>query len=1110
MAKQASEIQKDSILEGPFWGEPVRVITSKEIGAKLAIEAVGVRTNTFYQQLLSEDDLAKVRTAYEISRDFAGDSELFFLAMESWRIRYAYQFDPLWAVNVSQIDPLPHQIDAVYYYVLKNPKLRFLLADDPGAGKTIMAGLILKELKYRGLVDNILLIVPGHLKDQWLRELKEKFNETFLKVDRGVMDASWGRNIWQEQNQLITSIDFAKQEDVMVSLAEVNWDLVVVDEAHKMAAYLYGTKVDKTERYKLGELISRNSNLLLFLTATPHRGDPENFRLLLNLLEPGFFATADMLTQSINDKDNPLFLRRLKEDLKDFNGALLFPPRKVKTIKYWLSEDEKKLYNAVTEYVEKHYNKALEKEKRNVAFALIILQRRLASSLRAIRRSLERRKKRLEELLAQGKLIQETGLINEDILEDYAESERWKYEDEILEKLTVAETLDELEEEIDKVDGLVKLAKEAERKEIETKLDELKKVMASEGLKSNGEKLLIFTESRDTLEYLVDKIKSWGYSLTYIHGGMNLDKRIEAESEFRNRAQVMVSTEAGGEGINLQFCWIMVNYDIPWNPNRLEQRMGRIHRYGQQNEVHIYNLVATDTREGKILAKLFDKLERIKDQLGSDRVFDVIGDVLPGKSLRDLILEAITNKRSLDDILQDFDLVPDEEAIRRTKEAALESLATRHVDLTRILGETRRARENRLVPEYIERFFLKAADKLGLKVERRKDGFLRILLVPYDIRNMPFSFKAKFGEVFKEYAKFSFDKEQAFKGQAEFVAPGHPLLEAMIDKILSKWRSHLEKGACFIDPSGNMNGLIWFIEGEVKAGDGQTAGKRIFALYQDKNGYIRQIPASILWDLKPQTGAVISDYNGDNETQVISFAAENILSGYLAELRSHREHDAQIKRKYGLRSLDELILKSEEKLVDYETRRAKGEAIPEVTIQNERNVREDLERKRERLKKAIELEVSLLPSMPKILGAAMVMPVSPPQDLLIQDPQIEQIGMQVATDFETKEGRTPEDISFQNLGFDIRSSSPDGSVRYIEVKARAGEGEIVVTPNEWLMANRLGEEYWLYVVANAATENPQLYLIQNPAANLEVVEVVEIVRHVVKDWKTPARRVTRD
>lgn len=1110
MAKQASEIQKDSILEGPFWGEPVRVITSKEIGAKLAIEAVGVRTNTFYQQLLSEDDLAKVRTAYEISRDFAGDSELFFLAIESWRIRYAYQFDPLWAVNVSQIDPLPHQIDAVYYYVLKNPKLRFLLADDPGAGKTIMAGLILKELKYRGLVDNILLIVPGHLKDQWLRELKEKFNETFLKVDRGVMDASWGRNIWQEQNQLITSIDFAKQEDVMVSLAEVNWDLVVVDEAHKMAAYLYGTKVDKTERYKLGELISRNSNLLLFLTATPHRGDPENFRLLLNLLEPGFFATADMLTQSINDKDNPLFLRRLKEDLKDFNGALLFPPRKVKTIKYWLSEDEKKLYNAVTEYVEKHYNKALEKEKRNVAFALIILQRRLASSLRAIRRSLERRKKRLEELLAQGKLIQETGLINEDILEDYAESERWKYEDEILEKLTVAETLDELEEEIDKVDGLVKLAKEAERKEIETKLDELKKVMASEGLKSNGEKLLIFTESRDTLEYLVDKIKSWGYSLTYIHGGMNLDKRIEAESEFRNRAQVMVSTEAGGEGINLQFCWIMVNYDIPWNPNRLEQRMGRIHRYGQQNEVHIYNLVATDTREGKILAKLFDKLERIKDQLGSDRVFDVIGDVLPGKSLRDLILEAITNKRSLDDILQDFDLVPDEEAIRRTKEAALESLATRHVDLTRILGETRRARENRLVPEYIERFFLKAADKLGLEVERRKDGFLRILLVPYDIRNMPFSFKAKFGEVFKEYAKFSFDKEQAFKGQAEFVAPGHALLEAMIDKILSKWRSHLEKGACFIDPSGNMNGLIWFIEDEVKAGDGQTAGKRIFALYQDKNGYIRQIPASILWDLKPQTGAVISDYNGDNETQVISFAAENILSGYLAELRSHREHDAQIKRKYGLRSLDELILKSEEKLVDYETRRAKGEAIPEVTIQNERNVREDLERKRERLQKAIELEVSLLPSMPKILGAAMVMPVSPPQDLLIQDPQIEQIGMQLATDFETKEGRTPEDISFQNLGFDIRSSSPDGSVRYIEVKARAGEGEIVVTPNEWLMANRLGEEYWLYVVANAATENPQLYLIQNPAANLKVVEVVEIVRHVVKDWKTPARRVTRD
>lgn len=1107
MAEQSSEIRKDTIIEGPFWAEPVRVIASREVGAKLAIEAVGVKTNTFYQQILSEDDLQKVRAAYEVKRDFTGDSKLFFLAIESWRIRYAYQFDPLWAVNVSQIDPLPHQIDAVYYYMLKNPKLRFLLADDPGAGKTIMAGLILKELKYRGLVDSILLIVPGHLKDQWLRELKEKFNETFLKVDRGVMDASWGRNIWQEQNQLITSIDFAKQEDVMVSLAEVNWDLVVVDEAHKMAAYQYGTKIDKTERYKLGELISRNSSLLLFLTATPHRGDPENFRLLLNLLEAGFFASTDMLTQSINDKDNPLFLRRLKEDLRDFNGAPLFPPRKVETIKYWLSEDEKKLYNAVTEYVEKHYNKALEKEKRNVAFALIILQRRLASSLRAVRRSLERRKKRLGDLLAQGKVIQEVGIINEDILEDYAEGERWKYEDEILEKLTVAETLDELEEEINKLDGLVKLAKEAERKEIETKLDELRKVMASEGLKSNGEKLLIFTESRDTLEYLVEKIKGWAYSVTYIHGGMNLDKRIEAESEFRNRAQVMVSTEAGGEGINLQFCWIMVNYDIPWNPNRLEQRMGRIHRYGQQNEVHIYNLVATDTREGKILAKLFDKLERIREHLGSDRVFDVIGDVLPGKSLKDLILEAIANRRSLDDIVKDFDLVPDEEAIQRTKEAALESLSTRHIDLTRILGETRRARENRLVPEYIERFFLRAADKLGLEREKRKDSFLRIPLVPSDLRGMPFSFKAKFGEVFKEYSKFSFDKEEAFKGQAEFVAPGHPLLEAMIEKILAKWGGHLERGACFIDPSGNMNGLIWFIEGQVKAGDGQTAGKRIFALYQDKNDYIRQIPASILWDLKPQTGAVIGGYNKDNETLIISFAAENILSGYLAELRNQREHDAQIKRKYGLRSIDELILKSEEKLVDYETRRAKGEAMPEATIQNERNVREDLERKRERLQKAIELEVSLLPSMPKILGIATVMPASPPQDLLLQDPQIEQTGMQVATDFEIREGRSPEDVSLQNLGFDIRSISSDGSVRYIEVKARAGEGEIVLTPNEWLMANRLGEEYWLYVVANAATDKPQLYLIQNPASNLDAVEVVEIVRHVVKDWKAPARRV---
>jgi hypothetical protein len=792
------------------------------------------------------------------------------------------------------------------------------------------------------------------------------------------------------------------------------------------------------------------------------------------------------------------------------------PPRKVKTVKYRLSPDEKRLYNAVTEYVEKYYNKALEieeeKRRRNITFALLILQRRLASSIRAVRKSLERRKSKLEELLKRGELIQEVGYVSEEVLEDMPEMERWEREEELLGKLTSSRTLEELKEEIDKLEELIRLAKEVEKKEIETKLNELRNVMETEKLKEKREKLLIFTESKDTLDYLVEKIREWGFGITYIHGGMSLDKRIQAEHEFREKAQIMVSTEAGGEGINLQFCWLMVNYDIPWNPNRLEQRMGRIHRYGQQYEVHIYNLVAVDTKEGRILEKLLNKLEIIGEQMG--KVFDVIGDVvsayLPtGKTLQDLIIEAITNKRSLDEILQDFERVPDEEAIRRAREAALEGLATRYIDFSRILGEMRIAKENRLVPEYIEKFFLKAAEKLGVKVEMRKDGFWRIPSVPYELRNLPYDFKIRYGVVFKEYGKFSFDKEKAFKGQAEFIAPGHPLLEAVIERIFEKYNGEVESGATFIDPSGMLDGFIWFLEGQINDGNGQVAGKRIFALYQDAQNNIKQVSPSILWDLKPANPTSLKTINVPvaNEDAIMAFAVENMLAKYLDEIKRQREHDAEIKKKYGLRSLQELILRSEEKLIEYETKRAKGIEIPEAVIQAERRKKEDFERKKAELEKRMIAETNLLLSPPKILGVARVIPQPPVEDELKEDLEIEKIGMQIAMNFEASQGRIPEDVSLQNLGFDIRSRASDGSYRYIEVKARAREGKIALTPNEWLMANRLKDEYWLYVVVNVATK-PELYTIQNPASKLKPSEEVEIVRYIVDkdDWKNAARK----
>lgn len=1107
---EVGDIQVNEILEGDCWPEPVRVLRVQAFGELVQIEAVGTRTQHFYSIVLSLSDLSGIRRLSVRARDFQGNAAAFFATVEGHRIRYAQQFDPLFAVNVSQIDPLPHQIEAVYFYILKNPKIRFLLADDPGAGKTIMAGLLLKELKYRGLVQRVLIIVPGHLKDQWLREMKERFSESFIIVDRGVMNATWGRNVWQEQPQAITSMDFAKQDDVMATLAEAQWDIAIVDEAHKLAAYRYGTKITKRDRYRLGELLSRTSQFLLFLTATPHRGDPENFRLFLDLLEPGFFASTDLLVKSVQDKDNPLFLRRLKEDLCDFERRPLFPKRRVYTVKYYLSDDEKRLYNAVTTYVEHSYNKALAAEKRNVAFALLILQRRLASSVRAVRRSLERRKARLKELLQLGQWLAERGDIDEDALEDAEEMERLRQEEELIERLTAAETREELQTEIAQLEELIRLAKQAERREIERKLEELRRVMEEEHIRQTGEKLLIFSESRETLEYLVEKFKAWGYSVVALHGGLNLDARIRAEHEFRERAQVMVSTEAGGEGINLQFCSLMVNYDIPWNPNRLEQRMGRIHRYGQTKEVHIYNLVALDTREGKVLDALFRKLAQIQEALGSDRVFDVIGEVLPGRSLKELIVEAIANRRTLDEIIREIEAVPDREAVERVRQAALEGLAIRHIDLQRIMGEERLARENRLVPEYIEKFFERACCLLGISLEQRADGLWRVPQVPYELRNMPRSFKDRYGEVFSSYGKIAFEKSQARLSQAIFIAPGHPLLEATIEQLFSRYAGDVRRGGVFADPDSKLDGFLWFIEAEIRDGRNEIVGKRLFTIYHPLQGEWRLSHPSILWDLKPlvpeQLGTLPLTSDGLDEGQVVAFTIQTALEGYRQDLKAQRERDAAIKRKYGLRSLEQLILDSEAKLIDYETRRAQGENIPEPTMQNELRRKEELEERKRALEETIQREVSLSPATPRILGVARVIParlIDESAQEMRSDPEIEAIGMEVAMRYEEAQGRTPEDLSKQNLGFDIRSTAPDGSVRYIEVKARARTGAIALTPNEWLMAKRLANDYWLYVVENAASE-PVLYRIQDPAAKLQPEEVVEIVRYIVKDWKKSA------
>ncbi len=1095
-------LKEGMIIEGPFWPEPVELKKVEEFGDRIHIIGVTIYSNTHIDQLISKEEIEKLKTK-EFVLDFSAPANEVFLSVEAERYKFASLFDPLLAMNTSKIDPLPFQIEAVYGYILKLPRIRFLIADDPGAGKTIMAGLIIKELKLRGIVNKILIVIPGHLKYQWIRELKEKFQEPVTVIDRSILDAHYGENPWQRESQVITSIDFAKREEILPSIGSVDWDLIIVDEAHKMAAYRYGDKLSKTERYKLGEVLSKAAEHLLFLTATPHKGDPENYRLFLDLLIPGFFATRKLINESLENKDNPLFIRRLKEDLKNFEGEPIFTNRYPKTIRFRLSEKEKKLYNELSEYVISQYNRALRSDKkRNVAFALLILQRRMASSTYALLRSLERRKDKLEDLFKEPEIIKEIPTyIDIEEIDDYEEEKRWDQEKK-WETLSIAENKEELEKEINTLKELIEKAKEILRVECEVKLSELKDAI-EEGFRKirkmhGNEKILIFTESKDTLEYLVKRINSWGYSVNFIHGGMKLEERVGAEKVFQHEKQIMVATEAAGEGINLQFCHLMINYDIPWNPNRLEQRMGRIHRYGQQKDVYIFNLVAEDTREGQVLAKLFGKLEEIRKAMGSDKVFDVIGDIFYGKNLYQLILEAVANARNMDEIIKELDIKVDEEYITKVKDALGESLATRHIDYTRIKEVAEKAKEYRLIPEYVEEFFKRAFKKTGGKFRIRRDGFIAIDSVTYEIRKIAegVDFKNRYGSIPKSYPKVTFDKDIAFKNpDAEFISFGHPLFEALLEWVSINYFTKLQKGAIFEDPSGRYDGVLWFFEGEVKDGKGQLAGKRLITIY-DNEKELNEVNPAILWDF------ISKDNNEPTTTDMTMGRAQeyaiDAVENYKQDIVDERRRQAKIKRKYGIKSLEYLIGELDADLADLYERQAEGEKV-DIVIRNKEEKKRQYEEALKTLQKEIEQEVSLTISMPKFLGAVLVKP--PISRDMISDKEIERIGMEIAMGYEKNQGRKPEDVSKENLGFDLRSKG-DVETRYIEVKARKNEAQVALTCNEWFKAKRFKEQYWLYVVAKATT-SPTLYIINNPAENLNIQEKVEVVRFIIplKEWK---------
>ncbi len=1163
-------VKPGDIIRSERWPSPLKVDRVVPIG-EAYVQVIGslLYNGQHVDQILSREAFEGLRQA-KIEVRFDAPPRDLFLALEAKRYRYASLYDPLLAMNISKVDPLPHQIEAVYGYILRQPRVRFLIADDPGAGKTIMAGLVIKEMKLRGLARRILIVAPGHLRDQWRREMKDRFEEKFTVIDRTTMRQHFGENVWEREFQVITSLDFARQEDVKKALEAVHWDLVIVDEAHKMAAYRYGKKVSKTKRYQLGELLSRYSTHLLFLTATPHRGDAENFRLFLDLLQPGAFATAEMLEASIHRGDNPLFIRRLKEDLKDFEGRPLFLPRHVKTMTFDLGREspaEKRLYNDLSRYVNEQYNKALSHDKRrNIAFALVILQRRLASSTYALYQSLQRRKAKLETMLAQadhfrrGRLTREEASFSLDEVEEMSEEERWKME-ALWETLSVAENRAELEAEIRTLEALIQEAKAIIDRGDEVKLRRFKEAFDALLAQEPEAKVLIFTESRDTLTYLERRLRDWGYSTCTIHGGMPLEDRIEAERVFKNKAQVMVATEAAGEGINLQFCHLMINYDIPWNPNRLEQRMGRIHRYGQTHEVTIFNLVAADTREGRVLNRLFEKLKEIRAALGSDKVFDVIDELFPGRNLAQLLTEAAANARTLEEILREIEVSVDEAYLQEVRIRLGESLARRNIDYTRMREMNARAREQRLIPEYTQAFFQRAWRRLGGVIRPRKEvgreGYFVIEKVPAPIRELAKrdEFRRRFGTLQRRYPLVTFDKELAMRdAKAEFLAFGHPLFEAVLQWAEEKLLPHLQQGATFLDPDGRMDGVLLFFEGQISDGTGEVVGKRLFALYaprtatgrvgervgerrvgegnalahpqthslappqthpkthaypdalpppRTKGEALTAISPAIIWDLAPAEHPAEAE-----EIDVEALRSQALvwliphLEAYRAELLAERRRQATIKRKYGLESLRYLISELDRELIHLQARALEGEEV-QLPIRNKQQQKERYLQAMRELKAQLERETQLTLETPKFLSALRVLPMleapgkGTGQAEMHTSAEIERVGMEVAMRYERAQGRRPQDVAAENLGYDIRSTDAEGHpLRYIEVKARAGVGRIALTQNEWFTAQRLGEDFYLYVVFNAATD-PRLYIIHHPAQHLEPETRTE-VRYLVE------------
>ena len=1037
---------------------------------------------------------------------FDADGKAFRLVSEAYRIDLAHAVDPLLDVHTSLIEPLPHQIFAVYNVMLKRHPLRFLLADEPGAGKTIMAGLLIRALLKRGDVRRCLICVPGSLIEQWKDELWTKFRLGFTVFTNDMISASPSGNPFMDHDHLLVKLDQArgtrKNRTIRDLLKQTRWDLVVSDEAHKMSASYSGADFTPTARYRLGELLRDSTRHYLLMTATPHNGKDEDFELFMRLLDEDRFAGRSSNGVSRANAGD-LYRRMIKEDLFTFQGDPLFPPRFAYSVSYDLSPEENKLYEAVTNYIRTEFNRAekLTKGRTNVGLAMTVLQRRLASSPEAIYHSLRRRREGLEEKLKKGLLDSPSD--DETAWEDFEEmtaSERDEQEEKLIGAVTARLTVEERKAEITTVQELEQQADKVRCSDSDRKWMELRGIFDLPQMQRDSSeappKVVVFTEYVDTLHYLVGKLEALtGHSgkIVTIYGSIPQNKRSGIQQLFRDdpNVQVLVATDSAGEGINLQCAHLMVNYDLPWNPNRLQQRFGRIHRIGQTKPCHLWSLVAVDTREGAVFQRLIEKVRNQNNALDG-RIFDVLGEVVPEAALSKLMQEALQYDTDDPDFQSKIDITIDD-AIERQKalnQVQNGALAKGEIDINAIRSGMEEANARRLQPYHVSAFFVQAFDHFhGGKIVEREARRFELQKVPEVIRGHA---KNLHSYIHSEYQRICFDKsliEERGKPNAEFVRPGHPLLDATVSLILKCERNvTLKQGGLLVDDFDGGTDVhillyveqVFQIEG-LEEGERHTVSQEIHFIEIDSSGEARDAGVAPYLNYRPATneeGQKLTSLrtqgrleSSELEKKGVQFALENLITPRLKKFRA--EHSEQIDAyiaevRYGLkREIDNL----ERRINNYIRRYGTHEQWARALVQPLQNQHHALvERQKARLDQlARQRRVSA--KRPLVSGAALIVPaglLTGDQDTIqIKDERrkTEFIAMQAIMDAETALGNEVTDVSSQNLGYDFKSLDKNGRLRFIEVKGRRADATTVtLTRNELLTALNCGEQYILALV----------------------------------------------